>query len=435
MTAAVLSDHVAAYAAQVRAHLADLTFEQIEDLTDGLEADLIEALEDPEARPVTGEIPLAGTRDAATTPSSTTSLPDAATTSIINLAERFGPPKAYAEELRSAAGLPAPSLVKAPKPAKPPLVHRLRTRLIDVRARLVAQPWWPGVRATAEALRPVWWVARGWVLYSIFVTMVSGSENVAFVPNNLFGILLLLGVVAASVQYGQGRWTLAGKGRHVLTAVSVVAVVGLFPTLATAVAHSTQVDYINYGGPEPIADGVYFGGLPVTNLFVYDADGKFIDQAQIVDDKGRPVRVDREGGLWDESTGLSRYWSAAQDSYGRDIWNAFPLRMWNDQDGEWDDKTQNWVLPDGVSPTVMPPPFAQLAPIAKDQGAPAVEPGDPGQVAPTDPTAPTDPATDVAPGDGASDSAASGDTAPADPAPADPADPLAPGVADVPPAG
>lgn len=429
MTAAVLSHHVTAYAAQVRAHLADLTREQLDDLTDGLEADLMEAIEDP-ARPITGEIPLAGA-GLPGAPGTAEALPDAATTSIIDLTERFGTPKAYAEELRSAAGLPAPRSVKADKPVRPPLVQRVRARLAARRAWLVAQPWWPGARAIGEALRPLWWVVRGWVLFNIVVAMVSGSEDVYYLPRNIFGILLLLGAVAASILHGQGRWTLTGRGRHVLAAVSLVAAVGMLPTLMTATAHANRTIYVDgYYEPETIADGVYFGGEPVTNLFVYDADGQFVDQAQIVDDKGRPVRVDREGGIWDYNNGSSRYWSPAQDAYARDVWNAFPLRMWSDEDAEWDDETQSWKLPDGVTPKDTPPPFIQMAPLAKDRGAPADKPEAPATDAPADPAAPVDPA---APTDGASGAAP--DPATTETTDQAPADGAAPETAEVPPAG
>lgn len=432
MTAAVLSHHVAAYAAQVRAHLADLTREQLDDLTDGLEADLMEALEDP-ARPITGEIPLTGPAGA---PIAAASLPDAETTSIIDLTERFGAPETYAAELRAAAGLPAPRTADAGTTPRPSiherLVSRLRAdgeRLLAQPERVVTQPWWPGARAVGEAFRPLWWVVRGWVLFNIVVSMVSGAEDVYFLPKNFFGGLVLLAVVAASIQHGQGRWTLPGPGRHILAAVSVIAAVGFIPVAATASGNSSRIEY--YGGysePTPVADGVYFGGEPVTNLFVYDANGEFIDQAQIVDDKGRPVRVDREGGLWDDAT--SWYWSPAEDSYGRDVWNAFPLRMWSDQDAQWDDSTQGWVLPEGVDLAATPPPFVQLAPLAADQDTPAEDAAAPETATdvPVDPAAPTDPAPADSPPAG---------TAPQDPAQPgqEPGAPADPATVEAPPAG
>lgn len=88
---AVILDQVRRYAAEVRAHLADLSPEQVDDLTDGLEADLAEALADmPGAlRP----LPEGG------------DLPDGGATTLLDVAARFGPAAGYAAELRSAAGL------------------------------------------------------------------------------------------------------------------------------------------------------------------------------------------------------------------------------------------------------------------------------------------------------------------------------------------
>lgn len=57
-TSHTVLDHVRSYAAQVRDHLADLAPEQVEDLTDGLEADLAEALADSAGPVATGEVPV-----------------------------------------------------------------------------------------------------------------------------------------------------------------------------------------------------------------------------------------------------------------------------------------------------------------------------------------------------------------------------------------
>ena len=92
---------VAGYAAAVRRSLADLGPEQVDDLTDDLEADLAEALDD--------ERHVAHGR---------------------GVLEQFGPPEDYAAELRAAAGL-APATARTPgaaverpggghPPARPP---------------------------------------------------------------------------------------------------------------------------------------------------------------------------------------------------------------------------------------------------------------------------------------------------------------------------
>lgn len=76
----LLINSIAYYATQVRAQLADLSPQIIEDLTDGLEADLMDAMQEQR----NGE------------PSTDLTLND--------LIDRFGQPNFYAHELWTAAG-------------------------------------------------------------------------------------------------------------------------------------------------------------------------------------------------------------------------------------------------------------------------------------------------------------------------------------------
>lgn len=123
MTAAVLLDHVSAYAAAVRSHLADLSPDQVDDLTDGLEADLAEALEDPRGPVATGEILIRRPVGSIAA--------DAARSSIIDHNQRFGPAAAYAAELRSSAGI---------EPARAPARRRpLRDGVAGLQAEVVGR--------------------------------------------------------------------------------------------------------------------------------------------------------------------------------------------------------------------------------------------------------------------------------------------------------
>lgn len=146
---ALVLDRVTAYAAAVRAHLDDLPPEQLEDLTDGLEADLAEALEDPLA-------------------------PAAAGDHVLDLTRRFGPAAAYADELRAAAGVSPRSggrrrrLVALRDGVV--AVHRRATGSARrVVAPLLAVPLVRWLVDQAVAMRPLWWVVRGWAVYVIVV--------------------------------------------------------------------------------------------------------------------------------------------------------------------------------------------------------------------------------------------------------------------------
>jgi len=84
----VLVNYVSYFAAQVRGALADLSTEVVDDLTEGLEADLIDAMsEDPKAK-------------------------SAEDLTLNDLIERFGKPTDYASELRGAAGLETGPIVE-----------------------------------------------------------------------------------------------------------------------------------------------------------------------------------------------------------------------------------------------------------------------------------------------------------------------------------
>jgi len=125
------SPAVAAFVAQVRARLGDLTEEEREELLGGLEADLAERLAEGEAD--------------------------------------LGDPAAYAAELRAAAGLearPRGWAVRRPAGTRRPLADHLSELLDAIRSDWerwvardprVAEAW-----QVTQAPRPAWWVLRAW---------------------------------------------------------------------------------------------------------------------------------------------------------------------------------------------------------------------------------------------------------------------------------
>src|SRR5690554_6615777 len=214
MTTPVLSEHIAAYATQVRAHLADLEPDVVEDLTDGLEADLTEALADAAPAGLSG-----------------TDVPDgAAPTERDELTSRFGTPAEYAGELRSAAGLPAAG------PGRREWRTRvsLRNALLDVLAplpenlqRWAATPWGVQVAGFFRSLAPVWWVLRAWVLASYFGGLIlRPNEYFVFFPEDRPALVLaIVALAVVSVQVGRGAWRLDGRGRTAVMIANIVAAV------------------------------------------------------------------------------------------------------------------------------------------------------------------------------------------------------------------
>ena len=355
---------VAGYAAAVRRSLADLGPEQVEDLTDDLEADLAEALDD--------ERHVAHGR---------------------GVLEQFGPPEDYAAELRAAAGLaPATAHARRGQLLSDPVDDTRRFGRWALR-RLRALAWWPPVEAFLIALRPVWWLLRGWVVYQL-VAILAGASG--WLPRNLAAFLVLVGAVILSVQYGRGAWFQQRRLAWLPVTANVVAVVAVVPLLAGAhdrlvASESVYADYtagrLGGGGTQTIiqdkaVDGVVVDGIPVSNLFVYDADGNPLTDVQVYDDRGRPVRTTFDDGLgqywFPEAT---EPWSFVSrvDSDGRARWNVYPLQGAPASEFTYDDGLQ--VLPAESSATTPPWPFAK-APALDDapeaavgaEGAPSSSP-------------------------------------------------------------
>jgi len=393
MTTAVLLDHVSAYAAAVRSHLADLSPEQVEDLTDGLEADLAEALEDREGPVVTGEIPIGRAAAAAGIPAPPGAAPGA---SMIDLTRRFGLAAAYAAELRAVAGVePAgPTAPARPRRLRDRLAHRTgatHTRVLELAsgargalAPVLATPLGRRVVTSLVALRPLWWVVRGWICFVLGVSTLwyglSRYHPLGFyVPMDVGAWLLLAALVVLSIATGRGlgghrRWVRGG-----FAALNVVAVLALPATLSNfddelrreLLSGGTGYVEVPVYEQVPVADGVYVDGMLVSNLFVYDADGNPQERVQIFDDRGRSVRTTYDDGssAW-SLPGVVDPWVFSPDTTvdGRARWNVYPLL--GVPLGEMGDPGDGAEPSDAPEPRTPPRPFEKApALVGADAGA------------------------------------------------------------------
>ena len=335
---------VAGYASAVRRSLADLGQEQVEDLTDDLEADLAEALTD-ERHAAHGR----------------------------GVLEQFGPPEDYAVELRAAAGLAPASRAGRVRLFSDPVEDSRRLGRWTLRS-LRTLVWWPPVESFLVALRPAWWLLRGWVVYQL-VAMVLGSQQFSWLPWNLAAFLVLAGCVVLSVQWGRGAWFQSRRLAWVPLTANVVAVVAVLPLLGSTQDWVDDRERIydayqagNLGGvgsqtsyPGPPVDGVVVDGMQVSNLFVYDAEGNPLTDVQVYDDRGRPVRTTFDDGrdaYWfPEGT---EPWSFVSrvDSDGRARWNVYPLQGAPSSQFTYDDEGAQ-VLLSGNSAVTPPWPFAK----------------------------------------------------------------------------
>lgn len=332
MTTLTGSEAVARYAAGVRATFSGLAPDLVDDLTDGLEADLTEALLDAL---------LLEEGDSAHAVLAT--LDDAA------LAARFGPPAAYAAELATAAGVPV-AVVPGPggeiHDGVAPLVsgaaaprvrrRRLRTALSTGRdgvARVAARtqhglrtsPQARAVGAFFVALRPVWWLLRGWGLYFLLLGPSAGGDPF---PRQVASWLALAACLVVSVLWGQGSFAQGRVTRGIGLVLSGVVGVAAAAALLAAFNHS----HLNASYPDTWSGGFEEGygsalatgggnavlveGEWARNLFVYGPDGEPVEGARILDQRGRPVTL---GG----SFGQGGYGSWMEWDTGEHLW-AYP---------------------------------------------------------------------------------------------------------------
>lgn len=385
-----LSAHVRGYAQAVRLHLADLGPEVADDLTDGLEADLTEAVLD----------------EAATAA-------DTVGTQAFDLVARFGPADEYATELRTAAGLPpsgpAEQGARGPGRALREAWTAGSERWRAAWEPLTSTPAWAAVAGFALSLAPAWWILRGWVGAQV-VMWPFGMSDVTLWPSSTAGQVLVIAAIVISVQWGRGRWVPRWTWFPRAVAVASVAAGLLAIPMVADVAADSRPAVASYGtgydsgwnagfydaqitaagGGSSIdgngTDGVWVDGVRVSNLFAYDAAGDPIRDVQLFDDRGRPVRTIGSDATWDTWSvpDVAGDWSfqPAIASDGRTRWNVYPLSAVSAEqagmDGESGDpygsEEQGYpVPPTGVQPQEMPWPFLK-APTAIGDGA-AADPG------------------------------------------------------------
>lgn len=297
---------VETFANAVRGELFDLDVEVIDELTDGLQADLADKLADGEA---------------------------------------LGDPAAYAAELRAAAGL------------RPRARWRLRVpSLAGVKGLPQRYPWLRSLLGFAMALRPLWWIFRAWVVFGVFnLNWMWGG-----VPSSSFGWVVFLVLCLVSIQWGRGKWLPWRWSRGVVVVLSVAALLVSPYLVGTSVSQASyQVDPNEF-----ISEGILLDRQQVTNIFAYGPDGELLTGVQLFDQSGNPLAVVPEGSdmayQWDATGNFVLLPSDAVD--GRPGWNVYPLdsadyESLNPETGE----LYSWMKRETV-----PPPFVSVQPLVED---------------------------------------------------------------------
>ncbi len=322
MTTYTITPTVASFADAVRDALADLPADEVDDLTEGLEADLAEAFAD--AR---GELP---------------------------------DPVAYAEELRTAAGLPR-------RVPRQPGLSGVRSTVT-----VAARKTWVRFRPVADELRPVWWVARAVVAY--FAAVWATGDHRELMPHTLLQWLVLAAAVVVSVAWGLDHWR-PWWFRVPLIVGNVAAALLLVPVLmhqgdqtttwanAEAALVPAQVD-----STQEDMTGIYSDGTPVTNIFAFDAKGRPLHDVQLFDEMGRPLVTSTPGGNGCLDDGCTEYglWAPAVLRNGKYAWNVYPMSMLPSDD--------NLAYLEDERPKARTAPFATVEPVDRARSARANSP-------------------------------------------------------------
>jgi hypothetical protein len=302
MTTTIAPGDIRAFAEAVRSHLDDLPADDVDELLDGLEADLA---------------------DQAAEADDQFALPDAA---------------AYAAELRTAAGLPDRDDSVAPR-------RSLRERLdaLDAAASrwVRSNPAIAAVVAFFVSLRPVWWILRAVVLFFALVPLLDlpGPRRGDLLDHMLalrqpLAWLLLGALLLLSVQWGRGRWAPVRWLRVVRTVITVITAVAAPFVLSAAFLTLTSIvnaSIVDSGRDEWWQPGLSVEGERVRNIFAYDAEGNPIERVQLFDQNGQPLTTVGPGGLHQDVDfyylGGGGPTPVAERENGRQpVWNTFPLR-------------------------------------------------------------------------------------------------------------
>ncbi|MFG2047099.1 HAAS signaling domain-containing protein [Micromonospora sp. NPDC048935] len=249
----VTEQEITDYVARVRAALADLPATQRDELTEDLADHLTEVAAEAEG----------------------------------TLVERLGEPETYAAELRAAAGA-------APGGGGRNLDQRVAAALVRVRSRLRAVDTQFGpplgyahASDFLRLLRPGWWVLRGY-LAAMLVTVISTGGSFGLLPRFggelLAGLIMLVGFVLASIWLGRRSAQLTRWPRSAVQVGSAVLVVFALVGLVDAEGRHANDYYYD----QTSVDSQY---SRVRDVFVYDSEGRLVENARLFDQDGNPIRL------------------------------------------------------------------------------------------------------------------------------------------------
>ncbi|MGH8912301.1 MAG: HAAS signaling domain-containing protein [Acidimicrobiia bacterium] len=286
-----LSATKAHYLAGVRAELADLAAEDLDDVVVDLEAHLAEIEDD-------------------------------------RIESELGTPVTFAAEFRHSAGLDIPG---SRRWTGAPLRAR---RWIE---RMGKSPIWSDFAARWRAFRPTWIWIRGWLLVAILAGLIEATPFRNFPIPEVSG-QPILGIVAVAAATWLSHWlepSSHGSWRAGASALlSAATGLALFVSLTVPVSLTRQ-SQLEVFDPASYIDRLTAGdGTHVTNIYAFDLDGNPLE-VLLFDQDGRPLRslpdhVYEEAEFHPGESAIPVEAGAVRlqrDSFGRVIPNLYPLEM------------------------------------------------------------------------------------------------------------
>ncbi|MFI5427395.1 hypothetical protein [Aeromicrobium sp. UC242_57] len=316
MTTSTVAPEIIVFAQGVREALADLPAEEVDDLTEGLEADLAESLAEDLRR----------------------TLPDPA----VYAAAAGWRPACRGRTVPVRTGVVAS------------LVDVLRDAQVGASATVRRHPGLVAALDFLTALRPAWWIVRAW-LATWLIAAFFGMEARYWFDGAFW--LVLIAFVVVSVQWGRGRWAFPGL-RGLVVIGNVIAVVALLPVLNAAQSWGTETIHVEGDSGQDLT-GVFLNGSQVTNIFGFDAAGRPLKDVQLVDQDGKPLATSVAGGngCLDPDCMKNGLWAPSTLRNGTVAWNVFPMRM---VEADYGDDTGNLTAVQGAEPQERPSPFKRV---------------------------------------------------------------------------
>ncbi|TDB77592.1 hypothetical protein [Micromonospora sp. KC721] len=207
-----------------------------------------------------------------------------------SLVQRLGEPEAYAAELRTAAGAGERTDGSRSLESRIGAVVRgARSRLARVDARLGPLLGYASAGEFLRLLRPAWWVLRGY-LAALLLGVLSSNGDVALLPrlghSVVAGALLLVGFVLASIWLGRNVGTLKRWPRRLMHAGTVVLVIFGLTVLVQA---DERANWDSTYGYDTVSVGHPYEA--VEDVYVYDSEGRLVENARLFDQNGTPIRL------------------------------------------------------------------------------------------------------------------------------------------------